>query len=66
MGAYSQSIRQEAARLYDEGHTQKSISESLQVPYKTIRNWIKRYGLEGSKGLIPHFAVVNSNMLNPL
>ena len=56
MKPYSSQIRQEAVRLYENGQTKKSISEALQVSYKTIRNWLKRYAANSSEGLSPNRA----------
>lgn len=56
MKPYSSQVRQEAVRLYESGKSQKSISVELQVSYKTICNWIKRYKAGSLKGLIPAYS----------
>lgn len=56
MKPYSSQIRQEAVRLYENGQTKKSISEALQVSYKTIRNWLKRYAANSFEGLSPNYS----------
>jgi len=49
--AYEHNLRVEVVKRYDRGDRQKEISQALNIPYSTIKNWIVRYREEGMSGL---------------
>jgi transposase len=48
-------LRQQMARLHAEGHRLTEIAVQLEVRYRTLRSWWRRYCREGEAGLRPHY-----------
>lgn len=48
-------LRQQMARLHAEGHRLTEIAVQLEVRYRTVRSWWRRYCREGDAGLRPHY-----------
>ena len=48
---YDAVTRSRAAKLYDEGHGVKAISNLIGVPYEAVRQWVNTYRSVGFEGL---------------
>lgn len=52
---YSLAVREDVIRLRTSGHSMVSTSHQLGLHYNTVRSVVKRYKLQGSEGLLPHY-----------
>ena len=59
--SHSLAIRQQIVSLRTEGLSFTEISEQLCIGYRSVLNLWHRYEVEGSKGLLPHYALCGSN-----
>lgn len=48
-------LRQQMAQLHAEGHRLTEIAQQLEVRYRTVRSWWRRYCQEGAAGLRPRY-----------
>jgi transposase len=48
-------LRQELVRRHQQGEPLTAIAASMQVPYPTVRNWWRRFRLQGELGLQTHY-----------
>lgn len=53
--SYSLAVREDVIRLRTSGHSMISISLELGLHYNTVRSVVKRYKVQGSEGLVPHY-----------